>query len=303
MAKNERQKQRVSVALPESQAQPVVSVIVPARNAAGTLDVQLRALTSQTSTVPTEIVVVVNASTDDTASVAKRYEDVRVIVIPTPGANRARNVGIAATSGDIVLLTDADDVVAASWVDHMYAASRSAHYFGGPVDFVLLNDALTRERWGVASTPRFVGAKSPYPSPIGCNCGFHRSVWEAVGGFNEELAVAHDESEFFWRAASRDFTFAEVPDAIVHQRLRSDPWRIIQREFHAGMNDVVAFSASRELGSERESWGRSLHVYAWIVRLAVTGFWDRSRRWQALRLAARRLGRIRGSVRLGLRYL
>jgi glycosyltransferase involved in cell wall biosynthesis len=301
---NERQRQH-NRALPESQtrAQPVVSVIVPARNAAGTLGAQLSALTSQTPTVPTEIVVVDNASIDDTAGVANRYEGVRVIVVPTPGANLARNVGIAATSGDIVLLTDADDVVTESWIDRMYAASKSAHYFGGPVEFALLNDRLTRERWGVSSTPQFVGSTSPYPSPIGCNCGFHRSVWEAVGGFNEVLAVANDESEFFWRAGHRGFTFAPVPDATVHQRLRSDPWRIMQREFHAGIGDVVAYSVSRELGSERETWGRSLHVYAWIARLAMTGFWDRSLRWQALRLAARRLGRLRESVRLGVRYL
>jgi hypothetical protein len=125
-----------------------------------------------------------------------------------------------------VLLTDADDVVTSSWVDQMYAASKSAHYFGGPVEYARLNDRLTRERWNVPSTPRFVGSKSPYPSPIGCNCGFHCSVWEAVGGFNEVLAVANDESEFFWRAARRG-------------------WRIIQREFHAGIGDVEAYSVSR----------------------------------------------------------
>jgi glycosyltransferase involved in cell wall biosynthesis len=280
-----------------------VSVIVPARNAAGTLGAQLSALTSQTPSVPTEIIVVDNASTDDTGGVAKRYEGVRVIVIPTPGANRARNVGIAAASGDIVLLTDADDVVTESWIDHMYAASKSSHCFGGPVEFVLLNDQLTRERWGVSNEPRFVGSTSPYPSPIGCNCGFHRSVWEAVGGFNEELAVANDESEFSWRAARRGLTFTPVPAAVVHQRLRSNPWKIIQREFQAGRGDVHAYAVGRELGTERESWGRSLHVYAWIGRLAMTGLWDRSRRWQALRLAARRLGRIRESLRRGVRYL
>jgi glycosyltransferase involved in cell wall biosynthesis len=68
-------------------------VIVSARNAAETLGEQLRALTHQRPTVPTEIVVVDNASSDDTAGVANRYEGVRVIVVSTPGANHARNVG------------------------------------------------------------------------------------------------------------------------------------------------------------------------------------------------------------------
>jgi len=293
------------VAETQSRFQPVVSIVIPARNAAETLGAQLHALTHQTYSAPIEIVVVDNASIDDTAGVANRYEGVRVIVVPTPGANHARNVGIAATSGDVVLLTDADDVVTPSWVDRMYAASASADYFGGPVEFAQLNDRLTRERWGVPSTPHFVGSRAPYPSPIGCNCGFRRSVWDAVGGFNEVLAVSNDESEFFWKAARQGFTYAPVPDAIVHQRLRADPLKIIQREFHAGIGDVLAYSTSRELelGSERESWGRSLRVYAWIARLAIPGLWDRPRRWQVLRLAARRLGRMRESIRLGVRYL
>ena len=280
-----------------------MSVIVPARNAAETLGAQLHALTHQTTTVPTEIVVVDNASIDRTACVASRFEGVRVISDPTPGANHARNVGIAATSGDVVLLADADDVVTSSWVDEMYAASTSADYFGGPVEYGLLNDQLTRERWGVPGTPCFVGSTSPQVSPIGCNCGFRRSVWETLGGFNEALFVANDDSEFFWRAARAGFRFAPVPTAIVHQRLRSEPWRILQREFHAGIGDVVAYSQTCELGAERESWHRSLRVYVWLLRVVLTEFWVRARRWEVLRLTARRIGRARQSIRQGVRYL
>ena len=280
-----------------------MSVVVPARNAEETLGAQLCALTHQTTTAPIEIVVVDNASIDGTARVANRFEGVRVIADPTPGANHARNVGVAATSGDVVLLTDADDVVTSSWVDEMYAASKSADYFGGPVEFGLLNDQLTRERWGVQGTPCFVGTTSPYMSPIGCNCGFHRSVWEAVGGFNEVLFVANDESEFFWKAARAGFRFRPVPAAIVHHRLRSEPWRILQREFDAGIGEVVAYSQSCELGAERESWHQSLRVYPWLLRVVLTEFWVRPRRWEALRLGARRLGRLRQSIRQGVRYL
>ena len=54
-------------------ATPRVSVVVPAFNAATTLPAQLEALALQQTSVPFEVIVVDNASTDDTAAVAASY--------------------------------------------------------------------------------------------------------------------------------------------------------------------------------------------------------------------------------------
>ena len=79
----------------------MISVIVPAYNAARTLGACLEALERQT--VPREryeIIVVDDGSADDTPQVANRYPGVKVLTLPqNEGAAAARNACIAAAQG------------------------------------------------------------------------------------------------------------------------------------------------------------------------------------------------------------
>jgi len=88
----------------------MVSVIVPAYNAARTLGACLEALGQQT--MPREqyeIILVDDGSTDDTAQIAGRYAGVKVLKLArNRGAAAARNAGIAAAQGELLLFTDAD---------------------------------------------------------------------------------------------------------------------------------------------------------------------------------------------------
>jgi glycosyltransferase involved in cell wall biosynthesis len=56
-----------------------------------------------------EIVVVNDESTDDTAAVARAYEQVRYIEQRNQGAPGARNAGLRSSTGDLVVFLDADD--------------------------------------------------------------------------------------------------------------------------------------------------------------------------------------------------
>jgi len=88
-----------------------VSVVIPARNAEGTLARALDSVLAQTRP-PDEIVVVDDASTDGTAGVARRYrpQGVKLVALPAQrGAADARNAGIAAARGVWIAFLDADD--------------------------------------------------------------------------------------------------------------------------------------------------------------------------------------------------
>ena len=85
-----------------------VSVIVAAYNAETLLPRCLTALERQTLPRSAyEIIVVDDGSTDETGAVAKDA-GVSVLRIPHAGAAAARNAGVAAASGSIVVFTDAD---------------------------------------------------------------------------------------------------------------------------------------------------------------------------------------------------
>jgi glycosyltransferase involved in cell wall biosynthesis len=87
-----------------------VSVVIPAYNQARFVAQAVESVLAQT--VPAAEVIVVNdGSSDDTAPVLDRFRaPVRVVTQQNQGVSRARNAGVAASSGDAVAFLDADDV-------------------------------------------------------------------------------------------------------------------------------------------------------------------------------------------------
>ena len=88
-----------------------VSVIVPTHNRAHTIRRCLDSALGQTIS-PYEVIVVDDASTDDTTSVVKSISDERLRLITMPsnkGAQAARNVGIKNAKGDHIAFLDSDD--------------------------------------------------------------------------------------------------------------------------------------------------------------------------------------------------
>ncbi len=89
---------------------PLVSVVIPAHNAAPTLDETLRSVLAQT--YPSiEIIVVDDGSIDGTWALLQRYGPlVRAIRQPNAGIGAARNASVQAARGEYIALLDADDL-------------------------------------------------------------------------------------------------------------------------------------------------------------------------------------------------
>lgn len=98
---------------PDVSASPLVSVVVPAYNAARTLDATLASIVAQTYS-PIEIVIVDDGSDDATAAIARTFckgePRARLIRQANLGVAAARNAAIAVTSGAFVAPIDADDL-------------------------------------------------------------------------------------------------------------------------------------------------------------------------------------------------
>lgn len=102
-------------------AAPSLSLVIPAYNRGSLIAETLDSALSQT--VPfSDIVVVDDGSTDNTAEVLARYAGrVRIIRVPNGGVQRARNLGVEAAQGDFVALCDSDDLLDPSYVATMGA--------------------------------------------------------------------------------------------------------------------------------------------------------------------------------------
>jgi GT2 family glycosyltransferase len=98
---------------PAEQATAQLSVVIPAHNMAYSLPAVLDALLAQDTGAPFEVIVVDDASSDDTLHLARKHAAATMVVqTPQPvGAAAARNLGTALAEHDTVVYLDADMVL------------------------------------------------------------------------------------------------------------------------------------------------------------------------------------------------
>ena len=102
---------------------PRLSIVIVNYNGAGHLENCLRSLAEHPPAIPTEIIVVDNASTDGSASTAAAVSGVRLIRLPANvGFSAGNNAGIRAAAGELVLLLNNDTIVPAGALDRLAGA-------------------------------------------------------------------------------------------------------------------------------------------------------------------------------------
>lgn len=100
---------------------PVASIIIPTYQHGPVVADAIESALAQT--VPCEVIVIDDGSTDETAAVLARYADrIRVITLPHGGPSLARNAGLAVATGACVMFLDADDLIAPQKVEIQYRA-------------------------------------------------------------------------------------------------------------------------------------------------------------------------------------
>jgi glycosyltransferase involved in cell wall biosynthesis len=174
---------------------PVVSVIIPTHNRAALLREAVASVKAQTYR-DFEILVVDDASTDDTQEALAAWREVRVLRHPCRrGVAAARNLGIAAARGQWLAFLDSDDL----WLPEKLARQMAYHQ-----DQPHLLISQTDETWvrrGVKvnkpAAHRKVAGRIFFPSLKRCLISpsaviLNRRLIEAHGGFDENLPAAED---------------------------------------------------------------------------------------------------------------
>lgn len=281
-----------------------VSIVVPCHNADATIDAQLAALAGQDFAHPFEVLVVDNASTDDTLSRCQAWvgqlPSLRVVPASTrQGPGYARNVGIDAAAHEMVLACDADDIADRAWVRKMVEALAHAdvvggglaEWHGGPLPEPAVPKPFGRAGFGFL------------PTFSGCNFGIRKSTWRAIGGFDEALLTCED-IDLGWRAQLDGYRFASRVDAFVYHYTPLGPRDVFRRSLRYGLFQPRLFARYRAHAMMRQRSHRALA--RWLVVLVtsyrlVIGTAELRRRWYAE--AGRRVGRAAGSIRFRSLYL
>ena len=202
---------------------PRVSVVVCAYNADDTLEDNLRSL-EQLTYPDYEIILVNDGSTDRTSAIGRSFSRVRVIDTPNAGLSAARNVGLAAATGEIVAYTDADTRVDRDWLTFLVQPFLTSDAVGSggpnvvPPDDSPIAQCIARAPGG----PTHVLLDDRIAEHVpGCNMAFRRDALLAIDGFNPIYLRAGDDVDVCWRLQARGWKIGFASSALVWHHHRS----------------------------------------------------------------------------------
>ncbi|HZC05502.1 MAG TPA: glycosyltransferase [Ktedonobacterales bacterium] len=218
-----------------------VTVVIPAHNEAGCLADALDSIIAQDYPLARiECVVVDNASTDGTARVAEEFAarhpalDLRIVVEPALGVARAKNQGVGAASGAILIFLDADSRMAPGLVSEVVAC----YHAGAPAGSIrVVADSVSRLERGFFDLMELGAVLFGIRSQM-FYCD--RALFLALGGFNESLQLAED-LEFLTRVKAH--LRAKATGTVSHLRssvIFTSPRRLRAHPHHLGLVTLFA---------------------------------------------------------------
>ena len=213
---------------------PLISVLIPTRNAPEMLRRCLESISSKTSYPHVEIVVIDNDSTDPAALQTMR--EFGVVVMPFPGKfnfSRANNAAVRHARGEyLVFLNNDTEIVSRDWLEHLlYYAEQPGV---GAAGALLVYEDRTVQHAGVALGMRgtadhlmrgFPLEADGYAGSLACArevsavtaacLMMRRSLFEQVGGFNEHFFTAYQDLDLCLRLRARDLRIIYTPRVVV----------------------------------------------------------------------------------------
>jgi glycosyltransferase involved in cell wall biosynthesis len=203
-----------------------VSVIIPAHNAAATLEATLKSLVHQTRGV-WEAIIIDDGSTDSTRAIAEHWEHrdrrFRALHQERLGVCAARNRGLREARHPFVLFLDSDDRIASTHLQRMVAKlvadpTLDAVHCGW--QNILSSGVTGRPHLGSDEANLFRYFASHCHFAIHA-CVLRRHLALAVGGFDVSLATCEDW-DFFQRVARSGARFGRVPEVLAFYHIRAD---------------------------------------------------------------------------------
>ena len=276
---------------PEGAQEPLVSVVIPAFNAAATIRRALASVARQDYD-PMETIVVDDGSTDDTRRIvaATREPPVRLIELGrNRGPSAARNAGIKAARGKYVAFLDADD----EWLANKLAKQVAAIEAAPAASFATCDGVIlgpNGREWGrlLVERPRECGPEAwktllEYTFVQTSGVVARRDLLVDLGGFDEERVMAEDQDMWIRLALAGEVLCVDEVLMIFHRTSESLSSRLrrgeaeyvlpmIERHIRRQRARLSRSEIRRALGGRLSQIGRNLYgsgEYAKGVRLIL----------------------------------
>lgn len=255
-----------------------ISVVIPAFNSARTLESCLEAL-SHSSVQPRECIVVLDGCSDDSAAVAERHGVTAIRMAVRSGPTRARNVGVAHATGDLILFLDSDVCV------HFDTLARILNRFdedpglngviGAYDDSPAASTFLSQYRNLLHCFTHRAGRSRA--STFWCGCGaVRRETFVAAGGFDERFErPSIEDIEFGSRLTAQGGRILLDPQIQVQHLKRWTLLNMLRTDvFDRGIPWTRLILRSRSIPNDlsvRVSQQASLTILVLLVAMASLG--------------------------------
>lgn len=232
---------------------PFISVIIPVRNRPVEIAACIESLKGLDYPAGRlEIIVVDDASTDDTADVIRRYP-VRLIGLKEhKQASYCRNLAARESKGEILAFIDSDCLASPLWLRELIPSFEDDRVgvVGGLVDacfeesnldrYEKVKSSLKVGQWFKRSDEgdRFFYVPS-------CNLLTRRSLFLELGGFKEDQAVGEDV-DYCWRVQDQGYFLEYRPIGRIYHRHRNRLAPFCKRRFDYGTSEPLLQANHRE---------------------------------------------------------
>ncbi len=219
----------------------LVSIIIPTRNSAETLENTLKSIKNQTYK-NIEVIIVDGKSSDKTSEIAKKYKSKVFTFVPKvkPGtfdATMKRNYGVVKSKGKYVYYLDSDMELEKNLIKEAVSLCE------GKYDGVILPEesfgigiwakAKNLERrcyWGDdgIEAPRF----------------FKKKIWLLVGGLDEKLASGRDDGDLYYKLLDKGYRVGRTKSIVRHNEGNLTITKLFKKKYIYG-KDVLKYVKKR----------------------------------------------------------
>lgn len=274
-----------------------ISLIICTRDRCDQLRVTLERARTLRSDDAWELVVVDNGSRDGTGALLEGLQatfpcPVRVVHEPAPGAGRARNAGVRAARGELVVFTDDDCYPAEDFLQVAADVLRDSG-IGFACGRLLLYDQADHPVATIRRDERREVTPGDFiPAGIfsSANMALPRAVFEAVHGFDEDLGPGTpfvcEDVDLVARISAAGWRGVYDPRLLVHhhhRRKTEADAAALTRVYDVGRGAYYAKCLLNPAlrGPCARYWWRSLRraKYGRSLREIAGGAWYLARRW------------------------
>jgi glycosyltransferase involved in cell wall biosynthesis len=277
---------------------PLLSVVIPCLNVEDLLRYQLQALSQQQCSIPWEVIIVDNGSTDNTVDVALSFREhlpaLKITSEQRRGRHYACNAGVTVARGQYIVFVDGDDEVKPGFLQAMTDALEHSSIVGGKLVHSNAN-GNGQVLFGRVQTDRLMQGFGFLPYASGSCLGIRKAIFEEAGGFHDKDYC--EDADLSWRLQLAGYQIQFSPQASILYRQRSSLRQMFNQHRNYGQARALLYKDYRVHGMKRRSVPEAIVEWLRLLRSAprLRSF-DQKARW------VRRLGKCYGQMKGSIKY-